>query len=110
MLGREATTPLQLSTPPPPDAKERTPWVEALHENFPEAHQNVLAHYGKEQRSQKASYDRFQRNVELVEEVWLSVKRMKKRGPYKLNPQRWEGPYEVRRWPSATVYLIGRPG
>ena len=112
MLGREATKPLQLLTPPPPDAKERTPRVEALHKNFQEAHQKVLVHYGKEQRSQKASYDRRQRNVELVEEeqVWLSVKRMKKKGPYKLNPQCWEGPYEIRRWLSATVYLIGKQG
>ena len=111
MLGREVTTPLQLLTPPPPDAKERTPWVEALHENFQEAQQRVLAHFGKEQRLQKASYDRRLKHLELVEgeQVWLSVKRMKK-GPYKLNLQRWEGPYEVRRRLSATVYLISKPG
>ena len=112
MLGREATTTLQLLTPPPPDAKERTPWVDALHENFQEAQQRVLAHFGKEQRLQKASYDRRIKHLELVEgeHVWLSVKKMKKKGPYKLNPQRWEGPYEVRRRLSATVYLIGKPG
>ena len=35
---------------------------------------------------------------------------MKKRSPYKLNPQQREGPYEVRRRLFATVYLIGKPG
>ena len=39
MLGREVTTLLQLLTPLPPDARKRTPWVEALHENFQEAQQ-----------------------------------------------------------------------
>ena len=112
MLGREATTPLQLLTPPPPDMTGRTPWVEALHENFQEAQQRVLAHFGKEQRLQKASYDRRLKHIELEEgqRVWLAVKRMKKKGPYKLNPQRWEGPYEVRKRLSPTVYLIGKPG
>ena len=84
---------------------------EALHENFQEAQEFQLTMV-KERRLQKASYDRHLRNVELVEgeQVWLSVKRMTKKGLYKLNPQRWEGLYEVRRRLSATVYLIGRPG
>ncbi len=112
MLGRETTTPLQLLTPPPPDMIRRTPWVEVLHENFQEAQKRVLAHFGKEQRLQKASYDRRLKYIELEEgeQVWLAVKRMKRKGPYKLNPQRWDGPYEVRKRLSATVYLIGKPG
>ena len=112
MLGREVTTPLQLLTPPPPVGPARSPWVDSLHENFSDAHQCVLAHYGKEQRVQKNYYDKRQRGLQFSEGdlVWLCVKRMKLAGPYKLNPQRWKGPFEIRKRLSATVYVIRRPG
>ena len=45
MLRREVTTPLQLLTQSPPDAKEHTPWIETLHDNFQEAQQIGLAHF-----------------------------------------------------------------
>ena len=112
MLGREVTTPLLLLTPPPPEMQDRSPWVETLHEHFQEAHRNILNHYGRAQRTQKTYYDRRQRGFEFSvgDHVWLAVKKMRKRGPYKLNPQRWEGPYDIRKRLSATVYVIGRLG
>ena len=42
------------------------------------------------------------------DKFWLAVKRMKKKGPYKLNSQRWKGPYDMRRRFSTTAYLIGK--
>ena len=112
MLGRETTTPLHLLTPPPSEMHDKTPWVETLHENFQEAQRNTLAHYGRAQRAQKTYYDQRQRGIRFKEgdSVWLAIKRMKKRGLYKLNPQRWEGPYEIRKCLSTTVFVIARPG
>ena len=112
MLGREVTTPLLLLTPPPPEMQDRSPWVETLHEHFQEAHRNILNHYGRALHTQKTYYDRRQRGFEFSvgDHVWLAVKKMRKRGPYKLNPQRWEGPYDIRKRLSATVYVIGRLG
>ena len=57
MLGRETTTHLRLLTPPPSEMHDKTPWVEALLENFQEAHRNTLAHYGRAQRAQKTYYE-----------------------------------------------------
>jgi transposase InsO family protein len=111
MLGREVTTPLQLLTPPPPDVANRAPWVETLHQNFQESYRQVQEHYTKEQRRQKATYDRRQLGYNFKEGdlVWFLEARPKKGTPYKLNAQRWNGPYEVRKRLSAAVYLIGLP-
>ncbi len=112
MLGRESTTPLTLLALPIPDAGRKTPWVERLENNFQETHRLVQDHYGKAQRTQKAVYDRRVKeyNFSTRDKVWLFDPRPKRGGPYKLNPGRWDGPYEVRKRISAAVYLIGLPG
>ena len=108
MLGKEVTTFLQILTPPPPDGPTRTPWVDSLQANFSDAHQRVLAYFGKEQGVQKNYYDKWQRGLQFLEFdlLWLCVKRMKLAGLYKLNPQHFEGPFEIRKLLSASVYVI----
>jgi hypothetical protein len=112
MLGREATTPLQLLTPPPDGVDELPTWVESLQQNFQEAHQRVQEHYGKQQRLQKSIFDRRQRdyNFEEGDAVWFLKARPKRGVPYKLNPDRWEGPCTVKKRISAAVYVICLPG
>ena len=71
-----------------------------------------MARYGRAQRAQKTYYDQRQREIRFKkgDSAWLAIKRMKKRGPYKLNPQRWEGPYEIRKFLSTTVFVIACSG
>jgi polyhydroxyalkanoate synthesis regulator phasin len=111
MLGREVTTPLQLLAPVPPNTENRHAWVETLHENFAEAHVRVQEQIGRAQRSQKQCHDKRQKKFEFVEgqKVWLLEARPKKGTPYKLNPWRWRGPYEIRKRISAAVYVVAFP-
>jgi transposase InsO family protein len=111
MLGREVTTPLQLLAPSPPDAEPRPPWVESLHKNFEETHRRVQDHYGRAQRTQKATHDRKQKGFEFQEGdlVWLLSSRPPRGVPHKLKSP-WDGPFEVRKRLTVAVYVIGRPG
>ena len=112
MLGREAATPLQLLAPVPADAVERTAWTDKLHQNFEQTHQLVLSHYGKEQRLQKQNFDCRQKGLEFKEKdlVWFLEPRPRKGIPYKLNANRWSGPYAVKKRLSPAVYVIDFPG
>jgi hypothetical protein len=108
MMGRDVTTPLQLLAPPPNPISERTPWVDNLAENFEQAHQLVQVHYRKAQKTQKASYDKKQKgySFEPGMKVWLWNPRPRPKTPYKLNPNRWDGPWEIVKRIAATVYHI----
>jgi hypothetical protein len=111
MLGREVNTPLKLLAPVAPDEGDRHTWVESLHDRFAEAHVRVREQVGKAQRLQKIGHDRRQKNYSFAEgqRVWLFDARAPRGVPYKLNPWRWKGPYEVRKRISAAVYVIGLP-
>ena len=91
--------------------QDRSSWFETLHEHF-QAHKNILSHYGHAQCTQKAYHDHRQWGSEfnVGDHIWLAMRRMRKCGPYKLNPQRREGPYDIQKRLFATVYVIGRLG
>jgi hypothetical protein len=112
MLGREVNTPLSLLAPVEPDGGDRNVWVEKLHENFAEAYIRVQEQVGKAQRLQKRGHDRYQKGYTFEEgqRVWLLDARAPRGVPYKLNPWRWKGPYEIRKRISAAVYVVGLPG
>ncbi len=42
MLGREVVTPATLLDPPPPDATDKVPWVESLHQRFQKTYRSKL--------------------------------------------------------------------
>jgi transposase InsO family protein len=112
MLGREATTPLQLLVPQPPNSAHKTQWVENLHNKFQETYNRVQEHYQREQRYQKKYFDQRQKGYTFKEGdlVLFYEPRPKKGTPYKLNATRWRGPYEIRKRISVAVYVIGLPG
>jgi transposase InsO family protein len=112
MLGREVATPLTLLAPAAPNLPERTRWVEKLHDNFAGAHRAVQEQIAKAQRVQKKYYDKRVKEQSFHEGqlVFLWNHRKNKRGPYKLNAERWEGPLEIKKRISGAVYLVGRVG
>jgi hypothetical protein len=112
MLGRETMTPASLLAPSPPDAPERTPWVDALHQKFQDTYELVVTTTKAAQRTGKACVDRRQKGYRFNEgdQVWLYNPKPKKGITPKLDAHRWIGPYTVVRCISYCVYCIKRAG
>ena len=112
MLGREVATPLQLLAPIVPEVANRPAWVETLHENFEEAYVSVQANIGKAQRQQKQSHDKRikEMNFEIGQKVLMFNTRPPRGVPYKLNQNRWQGPYEIKKKLSPAVCVVTHVG
>ena len=49
-------------------------------------------------------------NFEIGQKVWMFNTRPPRGVPYKLNPNRWQGPYEIKKKLSPALYVVTRVG
>ena len=108
MLGREVYTPATLLAPPAPDATPKQPWVDQLHQRFRDMYETVMSTTQASHRSAKRYFDRWQKDLkfEVGELVWLYGPKPRRGAPRKLEPNRWLGPFTVKKKLSSCVYLI----
>jgi hypothetical protein len=114
MLGREVSTPTSLLIPLPPsdETSQQLPWIESLHNNFQNMYSKVVETTKQSQRFQKTSHDKRQKGYKFLEGdlVQLSDPKPCKGRSYKLDAQRWNGPFRVEKRLSEVVYLVKRSG
>ena len=68
--------------------------------------------YSKTQRLLKQSHDKRAKemNFQIGQKVWMFNTRPPRVVPYKLKPNRWQGPYGIKKKLSPAVYVVTRVG
>ena len=113
MLGREVCTPLTLLAPSTSGQTiDNSQWVERLHERFRDTHELVVEVTKASHRAEVPGADRRQKGYtfEISNFVWLYEPKPQRKYPYKLEPNRWSGPWEVTKRISSCVYAIKKVG
>ena len=109
MLGREVVTPVTLLACSP-NEEQTVPWVADLRRKFEDTHRLVVETTKAAQRSTKLYADQRQKGFTFNEGqlVWLYDPKPRRGVPYKLDANKWSGPWIVAKKISSCVYFILR--
>ncbi len=108
MMGREATTPLTLMVPSPPDAQSTgVKWADQLRERFERVHALVAERTQHSFRTDSKFTDKRQLGLtfEVGSLVWLYHPQPSRKYPQKV-ASKWSGPWKVIKVVTTCVYTI----